>query len=564
MIGIRPASDGTPAPAWLASRVQVVLEDRDLDFAWSLSCVPQGALLSCVLPRGEIRSTYDTLKTACGATCSSIADKIARLNQNIVTDLQVWVEQFDPEANNAFGSHDPVALQPINVTDGVSGQVQSWQFAGYENNRVALSECGLISGTTVQIKALGADLNGEDAVLDPPQAAAPSCVTAHFSSGILRHSPLVLQVTQSQNNAPITYVVTVPSELIRPTFGKPVVKPITTNKPGDRVNSWTIDWSVSQASCYMTTDLPADLKPKWMRGSDELGDAGPPATIVDKANAAPSNAPVAQSAAQKAGAARRADADKQLAEKAAVAKQNAQDALCKAWPNAQRDHRLALRVTVNRSQLHEIPEEGHLVGVDSGDLLETLPSVVAALLPAHLKLESLGNGQYGLRGAHAGLVDAVSLSSGKNVWVFSAAPAPDFSVFSTNDTPLIAPTPPKEAAPAGAAAAPGAKPAAATGPAAGTYTVQPLFSTDDAKKQYYFIESTAEGGKPLVVTVPTPTKDATDPSSTDPAGTVTTTVKTTTDKTTKTSTKAADPKAGAATVAPTGGRGRGGGGGGSR
>jgi hypothetical protein len=50
---------------WLETKTQVILEDRDWDFAWSLSCDAQGELLACHLPREEISRVYKNFLEAC-------------------------------------------------------------------------------------------------------------------------------------------------------------------------------------------------------------------------------------------------------------------------------------------------------------------------------------------------------------------------------------------------------------------------------------------------------------------------------------------------------------------
>src|SRR6202035_1332908 len=61
LIGFQPRELGGGCPGnvhkgcWSEGHTQVVLEDRDLDFAWSLSCFVQGEELACRLPRSAIQ-----------------------------------------------------------------------------------------------------------------------------------------------------------------------------------------------------------------------------------------------------------------------------------------------------------------------------------------------------------------------------------------------------------------------------------------------------------------------------------------------------------------------------
>jgi hypothetical protein len=50
---------------WLETKAQVILEDRDMDFAWSLSCDVQGEILACRMPRDEISRVFRNFLKAC-------------------------------------------------------------------------------------------------------------------------------------------------------------------------------------------------------------------------------------------------------------------------------------------------------------------------------------------------------------------------------------------------------------------------------------------------------------------------------------------------------------------
>lgn len=75
LIGFLPTREPHETDAvrydWLEGRTQVVLEDRDLDFAWSLTCDSQGALLACQMPRQEISRVYRNFLAACPSSGSS-------------------------------------------------------------------------------------------------------------------------------------------------------------------------------------------------------------------------------------------------------------------------------------------------------------------------------------------------------------------------------------------------------------------------------------------------------------------------------------------------------------
>lgn len=71
LIGFLPHQPGeTDGPkfhrvGWREGHTQVILEDRDLDFAWSLSCYVQGDELACHLPRPAIQQVYNGYGTIC-------------------------------------------------------------------------------------------------------------------------------------------------------------------------------------------------------------------------------------------------------------------------------------------------------------------------------------------------------------------------------------------------------------------------------------------------------------------------------------------------------------------
>jgi len=109
LIGFLPglASCGhSPAKAqcetWLETRTQVILEDRDLDFAWSLSCYVQGADLVCPFPKQEISRAYFNYVKACPSEndCPAQASKIAPLRASADKAWAI-LAQLDADAATA-------------------------------------------------------------------------------------------------------------------------------------------------------------------------------------------------------------------------------------------------------------------------------------------------------------------------------------------------------------------------------------------------------------------------------------------------------------------------------
>jgi hypothetical protein len=71
--------------SWLETKTQVILEDRDWDFAWSLSCDAQGELLACQVPREEISRVYRNFLAACPdeQTCPGLSPDRQSLIQSL-------------------------------------------------------------------------------------------------------------------------------------------------------------------------------------------------------------------------------------------------------------------------------------------------------------------------------------------------------------------------------------------------------------------------------------------------------------------------------------------------
>jgi hypothetical protein len=61
----KKTAEKTPRYDWLGTQTRVILEDRQQDFAWSLSCDGQGDLLACRMPREEISRAYVNFLKAC-------------------------------------------------------------------------------------------------------------------------------------------------------------------------------------------------------------------------------------------------------------------------------------------------------------------------------------------------------------------------------------------------------------------------------------------------------------------------------------------------------------------
>jgi hypothetical protein len=91
------ATDKTAHFDWQSALTRVILEDRGQDFAWSLSCDVQGSLLSCRIPRSEIRNVYQNFLRACpdSFACPGIEEEYRSLMQSL-TMTSEFLASADP------------------------------------------------------------------------------------------------------------------------------------------------------------------------------------------------------------------------------------------------------------------------------------------------------------------------------------------------------------------------------------------------------------------------------------------------------------------------------------
>jgi hypothetical protein len=95
LIGFLPDRSPTPGKYlrynWSEAHTQVILEDRDLDFAWALSCDEQSDLLACSIPRQEISRAYLNYLRACPTpdVCPGRGIKSLSLGRSLDKTLQL-------------------------------------------------------------------------------------------------------------------------------------------------------------------------------------------------------------------------------------------------------------------------------------------------------------------------------------------------------------------------------------------------------------------------------------------------------------------------------------------
>jgi len=318
LIGFLPAGTGpcggerTSCVSWKEGQVQVILEDRDLDFAWSLTCDAQSDLLACTLPRDQIASAYFNLLRACkmqgdcpnrdegmrplrrsqaltrtsGANLTDLSSKtvkptVKEWNEAFVTTLQVWVEQFDPDGRDAIYSPTPVRVDFLPVSDDYySGDNQKpffrdWHFLRASPNRTWIEECsfqplkGEVGTDGLRVALLGGRLpfsldalQIDKDVADTEKAgcasrAMPTDFLSKFHRGQI---VLVAQFSPVPGIDPVRATLTVPGYRVGPLFEKPLIA-LPASPSGSAAGkspsekTWKLSFPVSQTTCADNIDF---------------------------------------------------------------------------------------------------------------------------------------------------------------------------------------------------------------------------------------------------------------------------------------------------------------------
>jgi hypothetical protein len=392
---------------WLPSLTQVILEDRDLDLAWSLSCAPQGTELVCDIPQKEIAATFQTIKTVCN---KGNENRCMSLNNHwkdfpFISTLQLWVEQDDPDNKDSFYSPAPatLGLTPVqtpaeDVPNNENGAANSsnstaeqdnkltgpdtgfrpWYYFASNPGTVTLEGCyGKRLTTTNKLQILGqhipdnTDINSSFAakVVD-----GKSCATIAIPTVALTHEEVVIKSDNQKLTVPFSLV----TALFRPYFEKPIIVPVRSEESPFQIISWNVELPAGRVNKddQFDTDL-AHLCPAW-----EIGGA----FIV--------NVTVAKS-----------------------------DPACKPpakfiggtdWDTESRAGQVHLVLTISKNDLKYLPKKPiHLIR--NHMVIATLPDIRSLLLPSKLTLASISGTQFSLEGTGAGTIDAVSLQGSSGV-----------------------------------------------------------------------------------------------------------------------------------------------------
>jgi hypothetical protein len=317
---IPPDPSKTAAPirpkSWLAGKTQVVLEDRYLDLAWSLSCYPQSPMLVCDVPTQEIGDAYSIVNDICkgGKACPSIPNTLN--NFLSISSLQVWVDQYDPDSDDSFYSSVPAGIGrfPV-IPDDVTKTrpdvgYRPWHFESANPDWVKLTGCsypefpdkeddkdktsqavtilgqGIPNKFKTQVLRPGLEngckwfviptlaLTNKEVVIEYPFRPVKTLVSTDSTEIPLSWPPTAnLCVAAAKGGWPCT-PESLPTSLFQPDFDSPIAIPhlIPDASPGKTsiIDKWTIDIPVRHVDCNDMLDFPtgtAGLSASWRIGA---------------------------------------------------------------------------------------------------------------------------------------------------------------------------------------------------------------------------------------------------------------------------------------------------------
>lgn len=496
---------------WLPSTAQVILEDSDLDLAWSLSCYPQGPGLICNVPQREIRDAYTIVNKECMQTgdkdtrCPSILNNWNDFPS--ISTLQVWVEQYDLEGKDFFYTPDPARLGVFPVQAGGSPGSQSagpdvgfspWQFESADQDFVTLVGCNypMFENNTISLSILGRHIPQGPNVppLDTFPVANPDlrCRSFKIPTVALTHEEVVIRY-KLNGKTPGDTPESLSAGQFRPYFGMPLVSPHF--KPGNTlaIDRWRVDIPAGRVDCRdMLNILDAETTTK-MNARWRIG-----AVLLDL---------------RKIGDSATESCQTKLAEEAKEAKVTD----IPEWSLASKNGQIMLEFDVKKNDLGDLPLKKQMQILRGANLtwVATIADLRSLLLPTKLAVVNMGKNQFALEGEGAEAIDAVTIQgSGAAIGPIPAASAAKLALITLPEASKApsdssAPTKPvKTNAQSGAI-----KQTASHVLSPGTYTVVPLIALQkkDEKGNPQYLPLEVEAGnlqdKPLTYTVPEQTKD---------------------------------------------------------
>jgi hypothetical protein len=374
---------------WLPSRIQVILEDGDLDLAWSLSCYVQGPDLVCDVPWKEIQTSYVIVSELCGyggggQNCPSIS-KVS----DHISSLQIWVEQYDPDSatNNSFFTREPAKLGrypmgPYNNPDVPDKGFRSWYFDStgqYFTKAVGCNYPEFMYDTEVTI--LGRHIPYEQSVR--PFSSFPvdrrenlDCESFTIPTVALTHQEIALEYKGSNDPESLS------ASRFQPYYDTPNVTPhmpTVKNMSAERhlrADSWTVNMPVGRVDCDDMLDVldqASKLTAKWKVGGLSLA--------VRKIGDPPG---------QECGS---------------------------NWDEESKIGQITLEMKAERSDLSDLPLRRQIRILRGPNLnwVGTLPDLQSMLLPRTLSVVNMGGNQFALEGEHAGEIDAVYILGPGNI-----------------------------------------------------------------------------------------------------------------------------------------------------
>jgi hypothetical protein len=390
----RAAKLGHHRHTWLAARDQVVIEDRDLDLAWSLSCGPQGEELVCDLPQKEIQAAYEIAAEKCGwkqgpsPTCPGVSN--VGVDYPFASTLQVWVEQYDPEGDNSFYSPAPVSLGFFPIVN--SETFLPWQATYVDATSVALEGCGYSKhlGDAKEVEILGLPIWSSDRSRtideedDPPSAQFVDCKKIDIPTKLLARDTVIFRANDPHLNAMSPFVIW--SSQLRPAFSRPTVIPIfDISGNGNRPTKWIITAPVTRVHCEDKLDeneagTALYTSSHWLMGG----------FVWESCKAPPKYAIQHGSAIND-------------------------------WESASMEGRVSLQVTVVPGDLKSVPGTVHLIRGPENLPIANLPNPRELIFPSKLRVEQLNNTQFALVGKNAEAVAAVALYNADSAQTLPAA-----------------------------------------------------------------------------------------------------------------------------------------------
>jgi hypothetical protein len=421
----------TPA-SFLESRTSAILEDADLDLAWSLSCANQGKELVCKLPMYSIRRGYEQLVQGCPKdTCPSISRLLSALrdpanNVNLsslafVPNLQVWVAQVDPDGKNSFWSPGPakIGLFPLGDAFVHGRKFKPWHFDPFRTtaDQFSVEACNYFGGNpdaaTVQyLTPLDFPTDLVPDLLIPDNRGA-NCGSIPLPTLSLQYPEIVLQT--SSNQSPARWTDAIPISILRPHFGRAKIELLfdRTNPGGirTRIAGWDVRIPVNRAHCMDDVDLSKDFRKRLQQilntATSQIGSG----QVFEWLSGATAIQPGSQLLP--------------------VATPSRDDYCELSWWQRQSTGQIQLHFTISKQVLELLPPEIHLLRTNADSVsiaIAQLPDLRRLVLPSKLKVESIGEGQFALRGHNAGAIDAVMVQDGNVSKQYKTAVGVDFAL----------------------------------------------------------------------------------------------------------------------------------------